>query len=85
MHRNQLVVIAAWSTLSVLLIPDAALCAETPPSIGENNRAGMVVRVAAVSFVPKKFDLQGNVVAERCGKWCDNKLVWDVAPTSEQE
>ena len=46
---------AAVLVLTVIAATDAA-----EPRDDQTNRSGVVVRVAAVSFVPTKFDLEGN-------------------------
>jgi predicted amidohydrolase len=48
------------SPLTLLVLLAIASSAIAQQSEGKATTAGVVVRVASISFVPKKFDLQGN-------------------------
>ena len=47
-----------WAAVLVFVV--IALADAGEPRDGQPNRPGVVVRVAAISFVPAKFDLEGN-------------------------
>ena len=62
MHRFRMLTGVACATMWFVLFPlAAARSGEAPLADAKDKLDGRVVRVAAVSFVPTKFDLKGNV------------------------